>query len=33
MKAIAEDPDLDERGREVAREMIRRVGRFSQMGL
>jgi hypothetical protein len=33
MKAIAEDPDLNERGREVACEMIRRVGRFSQIGL
>jgi hypothetical protein len=30
MKVIAEDPDLDEQGREVARGTMNRMGRFTQ---
>jgi hypothetical protein len=33
MKAIAEDPEMDEKGREVARAQMERLGRFSQAPL
>lgn len=33
LKAIAEDPEMDQQGREVARERMRRLGRFAGQGL
>jgi hypothetical protein len=33
LKAISEDPELDARGREVATERMKRVGRFAPAGL
>ncbi len=33
MQAIADDPQLDEKGREQAKRLIERLGRFTKSGL